>query len=253
MTSTTPFRLLSLPAELRETIYLFSFSTRRPDSLQAPAITHTCRLLRAESLPLFYKTQRFVLNLLTQTSINSIVSWLGSLSHHALLLIRRWTLLVRVKYYLVLDLDLDVRPLQTLAYMGVNIDLDATIPGGRVQEIRTPAVFAWIHGVYNSFYMNPFRTPLSRAEIECSDAAAMGFSGVFADLAGQVERLWVRRRDGVLGAGDYEELLMGHSGLRRVLDVHPSLRGGGQLEVERRMWEERFGSIAEGFVEAVGV
>ncbi|KAF2493349.1 hypothetical protein BU16DRAFT_591750 [Lophium mytilinum] len=258
MDHTTPFNLLSLPAELRESIYLFSFSTRRPDAVHPPAITLTNHLIRSESLPLFYKTQRFALNLLTETSISRITSWLHRLTPSSLLLIRRWTFLVNVDCYAYLNPDVEVAPLQALTYIGVAIDLDACYPRGRVREIRTPAVYAWQHATYNAHYMNALKTPLSRAEIERSDAAALGFGGFLTELAGQVERLWGKRAEGVLGVEDYKGLfrflrarevegIMGF--MRARLVVHPGLSGGrglGSREAGRRL-----AGLAEGFMEAV--
>ena len=81
-----PFRILDLPPELRSRIYKFAF-TQRPKPIQTtsrpvklrgsaylpvgagsfgePALTRTNRLIRAESLPVFYRLRLFPLNMTT--------------------------------------------------------------------------------------------------------------------------------------------------------------------------------------------
>ncbi|KAK3628215.1 hypothetical protein LTR56_018729 [Elasticomyces elasticus] len=53
-------RFLDLPPELRQRIYNYTFSySDNAYHLQQPAIARVCRLLRTESLPVFYKNNRF--------------------------------------------------------------------------------------------------------------------------------------------------------------------------------------------------
>ncbi|KAK6008503.1 hypothetical protein QM012_000406 [Aureobasidium pullulans] len=77
-TSSTPSPLLSLPAELRLQIYRYvlndsSSSFRDPTHLLSqycghntwisPPISHTCSLLRNETLPLYFSTKQFIYDL----------------------------------------------------------------------------------------------------------------------------------------------------------------------------------------------
>jgi hypothetical protein len=254
-----PFRFLDLPAELRESIYEFSFSSRRADDFNTPAISRTCRLLRKEALPLFYKTQRFALNLLTEDAVQSSKLWIRNLSNRGttndhfqpLLLIRRWSLLLHIDCYAVLPGNSEYHPTSALRYMGLNIDLDARYPGGRVQEVRSPTIHAWIHSIHNRYYMNRLQTPLSRAKIEESDAKAVGFGGILEDVGHGIESLWEKRRDGTLEAEDYAGMVGLIEYLRPFLTIHPQ-RDMGSRELLRPIIElHRLDGIASNFMEAI--
>ncbi|KAK3626901.1 hypothetical protein LTR56_019527 [Elasticomyces elasticus] len=57
-------RFLDLPPELRERVYWFTFSySDHAYHLQQPAVSRVSRLVRTESLPIFYKTNRFGVNI----------------------------------------------------------------------------------------------------------------------------------------------------------------------------------------------
>jgi hypothetical protein len=70
----TLFRLLDLPAELRNRIYHFAVVNEKPidiihhkrwrraEALQQPALASTCKQLRKEVLPIFYGGNSFVLD-----------------------------------------------------------------------------------------------------------------------------------------------------------------------------------------------
>lgn len=87
---------LGLPAELREMIYQYATDLRPSrlwiDSKESvplytalavqPPWTATNRVIRSESLPIYYETNEFVLSLLDERSVRSFLQWITFNKHH---------------------------------------------------------------------------------------------------------------------------------------------------------------------------